>query len=167
MSAPLLADAPLFDLTSALRDDAGIVGVLGRQSAVVAVPESARPLSLATLASQSERRPVVVTVPTSTEAERLRSDLAMFLGEEEVALFPAWETLPFERVSPNVETMGRRLEVLWRLQDPATTPKIVVASARSLVQRLGPGVDDLQPIIVGVGDRTRRRSPDRGSGTNQ
>ena len=28
---------------------------------------------------------------------------------------PAWETLPFERVSPEVETMGRRLAILWAL----------------------------------------------------
>ena len=31
-------------------------------------------------------------------------------------VFPAWETLPFERVSPSIETMGRRLRVLWRLR---------------------------------------------------
>ena len=32
-----------------------------------------------------------------------------------VAVLPAWETLPFERVSPEVETMGRRLALLWGL----------------------------------------------------
>ena len=32
-----------------------------------------------------------------------------------VAVLPAWETLPFERVSPEVETMGRRLAVLHAL----------------------------------------------------
>ena len=148
-----MSDAPLHALVTPLQDDPGLIGVMGKRSAVVAVPEAGRPLTLAAIAEQTERTPVVVAVPTSTEAERLRSDLAIYLGEDEVAIFPAWETLPFERISPNVETMGRRLEVLWRLQDPARAPKVVVASARALVQRLGPGIDDLEPIIVGVGDQ--------------
>ena len=41
---------------------------------------------------------------------------AEFLGADAVELFPAWETLPFERVSPAIETMGRRLRVIWRLR---------------------------------------------------
>ena len=32
-----------------------------------------------------------------------------------VTVLPAWETLPFERVSPETETMGRRLAVLHAL----------------------------------------------------
>ena len=36
-----------------------------------------------------------------------------------IELFPAWETLPFERVSPSLETMGRRLRVMWRLRSRA------------------------------------------------
>ncbi|HEX4082335.1 MAG TPA: hypothetical protein VHX40_05165, partial [Acidimicrobiales bacterium] len=32
-----------------------------------------------------------------------------------VALLPAWETLPFERVSPEVATMGQRMAALWHL----------------------------------------------------
>ena len=145
--------APLASLTGALADDPAIISVMGRQSAVLAVPEAARPLTLAAIAAESERRPVVVAMPTSTEAERLRSDLATYLGEDDVAIFPAWETLPFERISPNVETMGRRLEVLWRLRSPDTTPKVVVSSARALVQRLGPNTDEAEPIIIGVGDQ--------------
>ncbi len=146
-------DVVLGSLAATLRDDPGLISVMGKRSAVVAVPEAARPLTLAAIASDTERAPVVVAVPTSTEAERLRADLAMYLGDDAVALFPAWETLPFERISPNVETMGRRLEVLWRLQDPSRSPKVVVSSARALVQRLGPGIDDLEPTIVGVGDQ--------------
>lgn len=145
--------APLGALVGALADDPGIVGSLGKRSALLAVPEAGRALTLASIADQTGRVPVVVCVPTSAEAERLRSDLSTYLGADAVALFPAWETLPFERISPNVETMGRRLELLWRLQDPSRSPQVVVASARSLVQRLGPGIDDLSPVIVGVGDQ--------------
>jgi hypothetical protein len=116
---PALADAGriarLADLPAALRDEPALAQVLGRTSATVAVPEAARALVTAGLAGLTQRRPIVLAVPTSTEAERLAHDLAAYLGDERVELFPAWETLPFERVSPGVETMGRRLRVLWRL----------------------------------------------------
>ncbi|HET6953690.1 MAG TPA: hypothetical protein VFI47_25170, partial [Acidimicrobiales bacterium] len=106
--------APLADVPARLRDEPALAQVLGRTSATLAVPEAARALVTAGLVGLTKRRPVVLAVPTSTEAERLARDLAAYLGDERVELFPAWETLPFERVSPGVETMGRRLRVLWR-----------------------------------------------------
>ena len=74
-------------------------------------------------------------------AGQLADDLEMFLPEGAVAHFPAWETLPFERVSPNVETMGQRMEILWRLRHPDRHPTVVVAGVRALLQKLGPGAD--------------------------
>ncbi|HEU0171299.1 MAG TPA: transcription-repair coupling factor, partial [Acidimicrobiales bacterium] len=143
--------APLSDLPAALRDEPALAQVLGRSSATLAVPEAARALVTAGFSRLTKRRPIVLAVPTSTEAERVAHDLAAFLGDEAVELFPAWETLPFERVSPGVETMGRRLRVLWRLHEPERAPAVVVASVRALVQRLGPHVDDVAPIEVRPG----------------
>jgi transcription-repair coupling factor (superfamily II helicase) len=103
------------------------------------------------LAETTSRRPVVVAVPTTTAADRLVHDLGVYLGTEQVELFPAWETLPFERVSPGVETMGRRLRVMWRLRDPARMPMVLVAPVRALVQRLGPHVEDVAPVSIAAG----------------
>jgi transcription-repair coupling factor (superfamily II helicase) len=143
--------APLSDLPAALRDEPALAQVLGRSSATLAVPEAARALVTAGFSRLTKRRPIVLAVPTSNEAEGVAHDLAAFLGDEAVELFPAWETLPFERVSPGVETMGRRLRVLWRLHEPERAPAVVVASVRALVQRLGPHVDDVAPIEVRPG----------------
>ncbi len=96
----------------------------------------------------SSRRPLVVACPTGTMAAQLGDDLVQFLPADDVAVFPAWETLPFERVSPSVETMGRRLELLWRLQDPARTPAVIVTGVRALLQRLGPDATAIDPISV-------------------
>ena len=87
---------------------------------------------------------------------------AQFLGADgEVELFPAWETLPFERVSPSLETMGRRLRVLWRLRVGGTPPAVVVAPVRALVQRLGPHVEEVEPVVVRPGDQRRPRRAGR------
>ena len=141
----------LADLPPLLRDEPGLTRALGEPDARLAVVEVARPVSIAALASLSGRRPLVVACPTGTMAGQLADDLAQFLPDGSVALFPAWETLPFERVSPSVETMGRRLEVLWRLRDPARTPAVVVTGVRALLQRLGPGATDVEPIEVHPG----------------
>jgi transcription-repair coupling factor (superfamily II helicase) len=148
--------APLADLPAALRDEPALARVLGRPSATIAAPEAARALVTAGLAGLTQRRPLVLAVPTSTEAERLAHDLAAYLGDDRVELFPAWETLPFERVSPAVETMGRRLRVLWRLRDAERAPDVVVASVRALVQRLGPHVEDVEPLRVAPGQQIDR-----------
>ena len=84
-------------------------------------------------------------------AAQLADDLEQYLPAGEVALFPAWETLPFERISPSVETMGRRLELLWRLRDPERCPAVVVTGVRALLQRLGPGATAIEPISVRPG----------------
>ncbi|MBK9180541.1 MAG: transcription-repair coupling factor [Acidimicrobiales bacterium] len=144
---------PLAALPALLRDEPAVAGVLGRRQAVLAVPEPARALVTAGLATLSSRRPFLVAVPTGAEAERLAHDLTAYLGPDQVELFPAWETLPFERVSPSVEAMGRRLRVLWRLRQPEHHPAVVVASVRALAQRLGPHVEDVEPLVARPGER--------------
>ena len=122
---------------------------LADPSARLAVNDVARPLAIAALAHLSAKAPLVVATPTGAMAGQLYDDLCQYVGADQVAHFPAWETLPFERVSPAVETMGQRLAVLWRLRhDP---PRVVVAGVRALLQKLGPGATDVEPIIVTPG----------------
>ena len=78
-------------------------------------PASLRPLLVAALASQpadsSATRPTVppggdrsavtlAVTATAREAEELAAALGSLLGEDRVGYFPAWETLPHERLSP-------------------------------------------------------------------
>ena len=144
--------APLGSLPPFLRDEPGLTRALGDPSARLAVVEVARPISIAALAALSSSRPLIVTCPTGTMAGQLADDLRQFLPAGEVVQFPGWETLPFERVSPSVETMGQRLEVLWRLRDPQRVPAVIVAGVRALLQKLGPGATDRRP-----GHRAARR----------
>ena len=144
----------LSELPALLRDDPALAALAGGSSRVVAVSEAPRSFFLAGLARLTGRRPLVVGVPTTAEAERLVHDLKQFLpdGDSGIELFPAWETLPFERVSPATETMGRRLRVLWRLrcglEDPSVLPSVIIAPVRALAQRLGPHVEDVVPSTV-------------------
>ncbi len=89
---------------------------------------------------------LLVVVPGESEAEELSDDLTLFT--ESVVFAPAWETLPFEHVSPNTATMARRALARHRLRSEA--PVIVVASVRSVTQRLSPS--SVEPLSLRVGD---------------
>jgi transcription-repair coupling factor (superfamily II helicase) len=86
-------------------------------------------------------------------ANEVAEDLASFLGADAVELFPAWETLPFERVSPAVHTMGARMRTMWRLRTANEQPTVIVAGTRALLQKLAPGSSTTNPIRISVGDR--------------
>jgi transcription-repair coupling factor (superfamily II helicase) len=124
----------------------------------VTAPASMRPLIAAALSSEPKRggagRPVLLVASTFREAEELTAALQSVVGEEAVAYYPAWETLPHERLSPRSDTVGRRLEVLRRLagnsQLPA--PRIVVAPVRSVLQPQVKGLAEMTPIRLAVGD---------------
>jgi transcription-repair coupling factor (superfamily II helicase) len=149
----MTASPPLAHLPDLLRDEPALLDLLGGKAGVAVVPEAARAFVVAGLARLGGRRPVLVAVATAADAERIAHDLGQFLGADRVALFPAWETLPFERVSPQADTMGRRLEVMWRLREGGDRlPDVVVAPVRALVQRLGPHVEDVQPVTLVPGD---------------
>jgi transcription-repair coupling factor (superfamily II helicase) len=145
-----MTSAPLESLPGLLRSEPGLTRALGEPDARLAVVEVARPIAIAALANLSNRQPLVVACPTGTMAAQLADDLMQFVPEDDVALFPGWETLPFERVSPSVETMGQRLKVLWRLGNEDRAPKIIVAGVRALLQKLGPGSTTVEPIITPI-----------------
>ncbi len=142
----------LTSLPALLAHDADLNDLLGSRNALLAVADPARAYVLASLGELSGRRPLVVVTPTTQDAERLAHDLRAYLGDHQVDLFPAWETLPFERVSPSVETMGRRLEAMWHLSSGTNMPAVLVAPVKALLQRLGPHVEDTAPVVVGRGD---------------
>ena len=147
----------LTELPGLLRDDPALSEVRGRTRAVLAVPEPARALTIAGLAATSARHPILAAVPTTADAERLAHDL-VHLPRPRPRSRPSrpGRPCPFERVSPGVETMGRRLRTMWRLRDPERAPRVVVASVRALLQRLGPHVEDTEPLVIAKGERRDR-----------
>jgi transcription-repair coupling factor (superfamily II helicase) len=142
---------PLAELAGMLRADPVVAELIDSPMAAVAAGEPIRPLVLAALCSATEQRILVVT-PTTADADRLAHDLAAYVGTESVAVFPAWETLPFERVSPSMEVMGRRLEVLGHLLSGQAGPQLIVAPVKALLQRLATSASRHQPLSLAVGD---------------
>jgi len=114
-------------------------------------PPALRPLLGAAFARERGRTVLMVTA-TEREAEDLTAALTSLLDPAAVAAFPAWETLPHERLSPRSDTVGQRLAVLRRLahgdpDDPAAGPlRVVVAPVRAVLQPIVSGLGDLEPV---------------------
>ncbi|GAA1922010.1 transcription-repair coupling factor [Nocardioides marmoribigeumensis] len=103
-------------------------------------------------------RTVLAVAATTREAEDLVEGLGSLVDPHRVAMYPSWETLPHERLSPRNDTVGRRLAVLRRLahpgDDPTTGPlSVVVAPVRSLLQPQVKGLADLRPVELVAGGR--------------
>lgn len=94
-------------------------------------PEAVRPFVVAGL---SRKAPVtLVVVSRSRDAEHFAESLKVWLEPAGVTLFPAWEVLPGEAMSPTLETMGRRVKIVKDLVE-GNAPAVVVTSVRALVQ---------------------------------
>ncbi|HEU5268347.1 MAG TPA: transcription-repair coupling factor [Jatrophihabitans sp.] len=131
----------------------------GSPALAVAGPPALRPLAVAALADAG--RTVLAITSTGREAEDLAQALGSLLPGDSVALYPGWETLPHERLSPRPDTIGRRLAVLRRLRhpdpaDPSTGPlRVVVAPVRSVLQPQVPELGELEPVSLAIGDSGR------------
>ncbi|WP_329132667.1 transcription-repair coupling factor [Streptomyces sp. NBC_01476] len=119
-------------------------------------PPAARSMAIAALAARA-RRTVLAVTATGREAEDLAAALRTLLPPDAVVEYPAWETLPHERLSPRSDTVGRRLAVLRRLahpraDDPTAGPvQVVVAPVRSVLQPQVKGLGDLEPVALRSG----------------
>ncbi|OBH06437.1 transcription-repair coupling factor [Mycobacterium sp. E1747] len=100
--------------------------------------------------------PLLVVTATGREADDLTAELRGVFGDA-VAAFPSWETLPHERLSPGVDTVGARLTVLRRLAHPDDARlgpplRVVVTAVRSLMQPMTPELGRVEPVTFKVGE---------------
>lgn len=148
----------LSGVVAAVSVDPVVAGILDDAAHPTPMPldvESTPALWPVLLAALADRHPLLVVTATQREAEELAGQIAVFRDDEQdVVDYPAWETLPHERLSPRSDTVGKRLGVLRRIagHDTLAAPQVVVAPARSLLQPQVKGLADLQPVQVSRGD---------------
>ena len=116
-----------------------LVQMIGSESAVasclhdskkIIAPAATYPFLLAKVAEKSS---LLVVTSSSRSAEDLASELREL--HNRVLEFPAWETLPHERLSPRSDTVARRLSTLADLASPKNENTIVVAPIRAVIHR--------------------------------
>src|SRR4051812_46732778 len=135
---------------------ARVVAAAGSAELAVTAPPPVQPLVAAALAARDGGAGVPVLVVTAGErdADAVADQLRGLVPDRRVETFPAWETLPHERLSPRADTVGRRLAVLRDLTHPGAngTIDVLVAPVRSVLQPLAPGLGELVPVELRPGD---------------
>jgi transcription-repair coupling factor (superfamily II helicase) len=105
-------------------------------------------LLLAQLAQREKAagRLIAIVTADATDAQRLIDEMAFFAPEIRCALFPDWETLPYDSFSPHQDLISERLATLWRIHNRANAPAndsdaaadVVLVPATTALYRLAP-----------------------------
>ena len=120
-------------------------------------PQSAYAFLLTLFSDLKGPKPPIQLVVTSTgrESEDIEQELAFLDPSAEILLFPSWETLPHERLSPSAEVVGHRYQTLARLQELATIRPnhqvYVLISIRAALQPIVSGLEKFPPLVLSQG----------------
>lgn len=140
--------------------DATVPTMAAPGTGTLVIPEGLRPAAVALAASARKSRglpgPVVVVTASGRRAATFARALSAWMPG--VAMMPSWETLPHERLSPQVDTMARRATVVRRLRHPdggipgAGPISVLVVPVRTLMQPMIGGLSEITPVRVRKGD---------------
>ncbi|HMA07673.1 MAG TPA: transcription-repair coupling factor, partial [Ramlibacter sp.] len=110
----------------------------GRRFTMPRPPGSADALLLARVAEQAKAdgRLTAIVTADATDAQRLLEEMAFFVPDLRCALFPDWETLPYDSFSPHQDLISERLATLWRISQGQAD--VVVVPATTALYRVAP-----------------------------
>ncbi|MEP6740739.1 MAG: transcription-repair coupling factor, partial [Caldimonas sp.] len=110
----------------------------GKRYALPRPAGSADALLLARFGEQERAKKALLAVFTAepADAQRLADELAFFSPALRVAVFPDWETLPYDSFSPHQDLISERLATLWRIRSGEVD--VVLMPASTALVRLAP-----------------------------
>src|SRR6187431_2702957 len=110
----------------------------GRRLTLPRPAGSADALLLAQLAQRelAAGRLTAIVTADANDAQRLIDEIAFFAPELRCALFPDWETLPYDSFSPHQDLISERLATLWRISQKEAD--VVLVPATTALYRVAP-----------------------------
>ena len=103
---------------------------------IFGVPEGYDSVFLGRMARES-RSPILHIASDDLRFEQLHETLRFFAPEVEVLRFPAWDCLPYDRISPTSEALGERLKTLsCLLHRSGHQPCVILTTVSAAIQRL-------------------------------
>jgi transcription-repair coupling factor (superfamily II helicase) len=125
----------------------------GRKLTLAGAPEGHDARLLVELIAR-EKRDLLHFASDDGRMARLTDLVAFYDPTLDIINFPAWDCLPYDRVSPNVEIVGQRIAALAKLLTPAKKPRLIIATVNAAAQRVPPkAMVRNAAFTVAVGDR--------------
>ena len=85
---------------------------------------------------KAAQRTVAIVTADASDARRLIDEMAFFAPALRCAMFPDWETLPYDAFSPHQDLISERLSALWRISQGEAD--VVLVPATTALYRLAP-----------------------------
>jgi transcription-repair coupling factor (superfamily II helicase) len=103
---------------------------------VSGVPQGLDAILLTKLASALGGVPLLHVCVDDQRLSTLAEQVSFFSPELDVLRFPAWDCLPYDRVSPTADILARRLSTLAQLHKPNEKPRLVLTTVNAVLQRV-------------------------------
>ena len=115
------------------------------------VPLGAEAFVIAETVTQSDNSLIFIAAD-GRELETTASMLEYLLPKEQILRFPAWDTVPYGRISPNPNITSKRISCLSQLSQNKNAKKVVVTSVGAVLQKLPPQkifLNSMREIYIG------------------
>ena len=107
------------------------------------VPDGAEASVLAALARQAGTSGLCFVARDGQRSAQIVQALAFYAPDLALIDFPAWDCLPYDRVSPNADVMARRMTALSKLASgQISEPHIIITTANAIIQKV-PSTEDI------------------------
>ena len=113
---------------------------------------------LALLSAARGRGRIVFVARDGHRMADVEQSIRFFAPEIEILQFPAWDCLPYDRVSPHPAVLARRMATLVRLTQPSDPkrPSILLTTVNAAIQRVPPrAYSSARSLSVAGGMRLR------------
>jgi len=104
---------------------------------IESVPDGYDAFLLAELAAKKDQD-ILYILREDMRMAATEAALRFFNPYLEVHLLPAWDCLPYDRVSPNPEIVAHRMTTLGRMTDKASNPRVFLTTLNAALQRVPP-----------------------------
>src|SRR5580704_10011894 len=117
---------------------ASTIDALPRRMTLFGAPEGHDAASIGGLLAAGKAQTWLHVCRDDGRMARFAAALGFFHPRLTVLTFPAWDCLPYDRVSPNGEIVSRRIDTLTRLATAPPDKLVVLTTVNALVQRVPP-----------------------------
>src|SRR5262249_25507050 len=103
-------------MSALVRGDEPLPGAAVGRETLSEVPDALVPRVLAQLITEAQGTQLLLHVARDDRRlEALAEGLAFYAPQVRLIAFPAWDTVPYDRIGPNSEIVARRMAALARL----------------------------------------------------
>lgn len=102
------------------------------------VPEGAEAFLLKEMLAQKSGTPFIYICHHESHINELESTLRFLCPDLDILIFPPWDCLPYDRMSPKRDIIGERVTTLLQLHKGLDKPALILTTIQAFLQRVAP-----------------------------